>query len=168
MSCAWPEGLVTHLLTGGDMVDEQKQELQDEEIGTEQQEAATPAVDDPAARIAELEEQLAAAQYQALRAVADAQYARRRAEQEITKAHRFALERFSMDLLAVVDSLERGLELSSNEDPAIQPMREGMELTLKLFTDTLARHQVVAVNPEGEIGRASCRERVEMMVVAVT
>ncbi|SFQ85935.1 molecular chaperone GrpE [Halopseudomonas formosensis] len=132
------------------MVDEQKQELQGEEIGTEQQEAATPAGDDPAARIAELEEQLAAAQDQALRAVADAQNARRRAEQEIAKAHKFALERFSMDLLAVVDSLERGLELSSNEDPAIRPMREGMELTLKLFTDTLARHQVVAVNPEGE------------------
>lgn len=132
------------------MVDEQKQELQDEEIGTEQQEAAAPAGDDPAARIAELEEQLAAAQDQALRAVADAQNARRRAEQEIAKAHKFALERFSMDLLAVVDSLERGLELSSNEDPAIRPMREGMELTLKLFTDTLARHQVVAVNPEGE------------------
>src|SRR5690554_4646860 len=132
------------------MVDEQKQELQDEEIGTEQQEAATPARDDPAARIAEREEQLAAAQDQALRAVADAQNARRRPDQAIPKAHEFALERFSMDLLAVVDSLERGLELSSNEDPAIQPMREGMELTLKLFTDTLARHQVVTVNPEGE------------------
>src|SRR5690606_8802987 len=125
------------------MVDEQKQELQAEEIGTEQQEAATPAGDDPAARIAELEAQLAAAQDQALRAVADAPTARRRAEREVAKAHTFALGRFSMDLLAVVDSLERGLALSSNADPAIQPMREGMELTLKLFTDALARHQVV-------------------------
>src|SRR5690606_4848005 len=149
-SCAWPEGLVTHLLTGGDMVDEQKQELQGEEIGTEQQEAVTPAGDDPAARIAELEEQLAAAQDQALRAAADAQNSRRRAEQEIAKAHKVALVLLSVDVLPVAYSLERGRALSSSEAPASQPMREGMELTLKLFTDTLARHQVVPVSPEGE------------------
>lgn len=131
------------------MVDEQRQEPQDENLEAEQQE--TVAVEeDLVARITELEEQLAAAQDQALRAVADAQNARRRSEQEVAKAHKFALERFANDLLAVVDSLERGLELSSDEDPAIKPMRDGMELTLKLFSDTLARHQVVAVDPHGE------------------
>src|SRR5690606_22874406 len=67
-----------------------------------------------------------------------------------------------MDLLAVVDSLERGLELSSNEDPAIQPMREGMELTLKLLTDTLARHQEVAVNPESAPFNPELHEAMEM------
>lgn len=131
------------------MVDEQKQEPLDETLDAEQQETVA-AEDDLVARINELEEQLAAAQDQALRAVADAQNARRRSEQEVTKAHKFALERFANDLLAVVDSLERGLELSSDEDPAIKPMRDGMELTLKLFTDTLARHQIVAVDPHGE------------------
>ena len=131
------------------MVDEQKQEPLDETLDAEQQETVA-AEEDLVARINELEEQLAAAQDQALRAVADAQNARRRSEQEVTKAHKFALERFANDLLAVVDSLERGLELSSDEDPAIKPMRDGMELTLKLFTDTLARHQIVAVDPHGE------------------
>ncbi|GGJ08769.1 nucleotide exchange factor GrpE [Halopseudomonas pertucinogena] len=131
------------------MVDEQRQEPQDENLEAEQQETVA-AEEDLVARITELEEQLAAAQDQALRAVADAQNARRRSEQEVAKAHKFALERFANDLLAVVDSLERGLELSSDEDPAIKPMRDGMELTLKLFTDTLARHQIVAVDPHGE------------------
>lgn len=132
------------------MVDEQKQEPQDDELNTDQQQDTVAVEEDLVARIASLEEQLAAAQDQALRAVADAQNARRRAEQEVTKAHKFALERFANDLLAVVDSLERGLELSSDEDPAIKPMRDGMELTLKLFGDTLGRHGVLAVDPHGE------------------
>lgn len=131
------------------MVDEQRQDPQDEELGADQQEGVA-VEEDLVARIATLEEQLAAAQDQALRAVADAQNARRRSEQEVTKAHKFALERFSGDLLAVVDSLERGLELSSDEDPAIKPMRDGIELTLKLFVDTLARHGITVVDPHGE------------------
>ncbi|WP_185268274.1 nucleotide exchange factor GrpE [Halopseudomonas xiamenensis] len=132
------------------MVDEQRQELQDEEAIVEQEQGAAAQDEDLLARIAGLEEQLAAAQDQALRAAADVQNARRRAEQEVTKAHKFALERFANDLLAVVDSLERGLELSSDDDPALKPMRDGMELTLKLFADTLERYHVVAVDPHGE------------------
>ena len=57
---------------------------------------------------------------------------------------------FGGDLLAVVDTLERGLEMSDPNDEAIKPMREGMELTLKMFDDTLRRYQVEALNPEGE------------------
>lgn len=132
------------------MVDEQRPELQDEESGADQTQETVAAEEDLVARITELEEQLKAAQDQSLRAAADVQNARRRAEQEVEKAHKFALERFANDLLAVVDSLERGLELSSDDDPAIKPMRDGIELTLKLFADTLARYQVVAVDPHGE------------------
>ncbi|WP_349771764.1 nucleotide exchange factor GrpE, partial [Escherichia coli] len=50
-----------------------------------------------------------------------------RAEQDVEKAHKFALEKFAGDLLAVVDTLERGLEMSDPNDEAIKPMREGME-----------------------------------------
>lgn len=132
------------------MVDEPKQDLQDDESMIDQEQSTVAVEEDLVARIASLEGQLATAQDQVLRAAADVQNARRRAEQEVEKAHKFALERFANDLLAVVDSLERGLELSSDEDPAIKPMRDGMELTLKLFSDTLARHQIVAVDPHGE------------------
>lgn len=106
--------------------------------------------DDLAARVQSLEEQLAAAQDQSLRMAAELQNVRRRAEQDVEKAHKFALEKFAGDLLAVLDSLERAVELSDPSDEAIRPMREGVELTVKLFLDTLARHQLQAVDPVGE------------------
>ncbi|EME5359347.1 nucleotide exchange factor GrpE [Pseudomonas aeruginosa] len=126
--------------------------MADEQQTLDQQtpEQPTGAAEDLIARVQELEEQLAAAQDQALRMVADLQNVRRRAEQDVEKAHKFALEKFAGDLLAVVDTLERGLEMSDPNDEAIKPMREGMELTLKMFDDTLRRYQVEALNPEGE------------------
>lgn len=102
------------------------------------------------ARVLELEEQLAAAKDQSLRAVADLQNVRRRAEQDVEKAHKFALEKFAGDLLPVIDSLERGLELSNADDEAIKPMREGIELTLKMFRDTLKRYNLEPLEPHGE------------------
>ena len=110
--------------------------------------AAEAAGDDLVARVHALEEQLAAAQDQALRVSADMQNVRRRAEQDVEKAHKFALEKFANDLLPVVDSLERGLELTSAADEASKAIREGMELTLKLFLDTLKRYQLEAVDPD--------------------
>ncbi len=104
---------------------------------------------DLSARVQSLEEQLAAAQDQSLRMAADLQNVRRRAEQDVEKAHKFALEKFANDLLPVVDSLERGLELTSANDESIKPVREGMELTLKLFQDTLKRYQLEAVDAHG-------------------
>ncbi|WP_121305679.1 nucleotide exchange factor GrpE, partial [Pseudomonas aeruginosa] len=126
--------------------------MADEQQTLDQQTPEQPngAAEDLTARVQELEEQLAAAQDQALRMVADLQNVRRRAEQDVEKAHKFALEKFAGDLLAVVDTLERGLEMSDPNDEAIKPMREGMELTLKMFDDTLRRYQVEALNPEGE------------------
>lgn len=123
--------------------------MSDEQILDNQGPEAAQAAPDLQARVAELEEQLAAAQDQSLRVAADLQNIRRRAEQDVEKAHKFALEKFASDLLPVVDSLERGLELSSPDDEAIKAVREGMELTLKLFHDTLKRYQVDAVDPHG-------------------
>lgn len=131
------------------MADQQKQDLNDQEPVVEKVLEGAEA-EDLAAKVASLEEQLAAAQDQVLRAAADVQNARRRAEQDVEKAHKFALERFANDLLPVLDSLERGIELSDPSDEALKPMREGMELTLKMFADTLGRHQIAAVFPEGE------------------
>ena len=116
----------------------------------ENETAQTEVAEDLAARVQSLEEQLAAAQDQSLRVAAELQNIRRRAEQDIEKAHKFALEKFAGDLLAVADSLERGLDLSSPDDEAVRPMREGVELTFKLLLDTLARHQLVQLDPQGE------------------
>ncbi|MBV4489797.1 nucleotide exchange factor GrpE [Pseudomonas oryzicola] len=102
------------------------------------------------ARVLELEEQLAAAKDQALRAVADVQNARRRAEQDVEKAHKFALEKFSGDLLPVIDSLELALAHSSADDENVKQIREGVELTLKMFQDTLKRYNLEAIDPHGQ------------------
>ncbi|NQD93533.1 nucleotide exchange factor GrpE [Pseudomonas sp. CrR25] len=128
------------------MTDEQTQDTHLPEVAAEAQSVPGDELD---ARIQVLEEELAAAQDQALRVAADLQNVRRRAEQDVEKAHKFALEKFASDLLPVVDSLERGLELSSPEDVSIKAVREGMELTLKLFQDILKRYQVEAVDPHG-------------------
>jgi molecular chaperone GrpE len=128
------------------MADEQTLDTQNPELeGTEHVQSG----DDLAARVQALEEQLAAAQDQSLRMAADLQNVRRRAEQDIEKAHKFALEKFANDLLPVVDSLERGLELSDPNDEAIKAVREGMDLTFKLLLDTLKRFQLEQVDPHG-------------------
>jgi molecular chaperone GrpE len=109
-----------------------------------------PAGEDLVARVQALEEQLAAAQDQSLRAAAELQNVRRRAEQDVEKAHKFALERFAQDLMGVLDTLERGIQLSVSADESIRPMREGMELTLKMFHDVLKRYQLEQLDPHGE------------------
>ena len=128
------------------MADEQTVDTQN----LDADQAAQDSGDDLAARVQVLEEQLAGAHDQALRVAADLQNVRRRAEQDVEKAHKFALEKFAGDLLPIIDSLERGLELSSPDDENIRPMREGIELTLKMFQDTLKRYQLEAIDPQGE------------------
>ena len=124
--------------------------MADEQLDEQNLNAEATGAQELSARVQVLEEQLAAAQDQSLRTAADLQNVRRRAEQDVEKAHKFALEKFAGDLLPVIDSLERGLELSSADDESIRPMREGIELTLKMFHDTLKRYNLEAIDPHGE------------------
>jgi molecular chaperone GrpE len=100
--------------------------------------------------VARLEEELAAASDTALRAQADAQNVKRRAEQDVEKARKFALEQFARDLLPVVDNLERALEAAAVEDEAVKPIAEGVELTLKSFLDAMKKFNIEVVDPQGE------------------
>ena len=97
----------------------------------------------------DLEAELAAAQEAALRAQADAVNMQRRAEQEIEKARKFALERICGDLLSVVDNLERALE-SAGDNEGSASLVEGVELTRKGFMDVLVKYGVQVVDPIGE------------------
>jgi molecular chaperone GrpE len=106
---------------------------------------AAPAVD-LAARVAELEGLL---RDQQLRSQAEIQNIQRRAERDVTHAHKFALEKFAGSLLEVVDNLERALGSVPSEEPAVKALQEGVSLTHKLFTDTLKRFAVEAVDPLG-------------------
>lgn len=140
------------------MADEQTLDSQNQEAGS----ATQAQGDDLATRVQVLEEQLATAQDQGLRVAADLQNIRRRAEQDVEKAHKFALEKFASDLLPIIDSLERGLDLSNPDDENIRPMREGIELTLKMFQDTLKRYQLEAIDPHGEPFNASLHQAMAM------
>lgn len=82
---------------------------------------------------------------QYLRAKADAENARRRAEDEITKARKFAVEGFAESLLPVADSLEAGLAI---KDASAAQINEGAQATLRQLIAALERNKVMAINPE--------------------
>jgi molecular chaperone GrpE len=81
---------------------------------------------------------------QYLRAKAEAENARRRAEDEITKARKFAVESFAESLLPVADSLEAGLQI---KDASVEQIREGAQATLRQLTQALERNKVLAIDP---------------------
>ncbi len=113
--------------------------------------------------VAKLAAELADAKDQVLRAQADVQNARRRAEKDVENARKFALEKFSGDLLPVVDNLERALESIDTEDDTLKPITEGVELTLKSFTDVLTKFSVEQINPVGEPFDPQVHEAVGMV-----
>ncbi len=82
-----------------------------------------------------------------LRAAAELENVRKRATRDVENAHKFALERFCSELLAVKDSLEMGLAAADKADA--QSLAEGKKATLKLLTATMERFGVVELNPEG-------------------
>lgn len=82
-----------------------------------------------------------------LRAKAEADNIRKRAQADIANAHKFALEGFATELLAVRDSLEAAL---ATENASVESLREGVALTLKLLTSAFDKGQIKQVNPVGE------------------
>jgi len=99
--------------------------------------------------IAKLEADLHEARDASLRAQADAVNAQRRAEGEVDKARKFALERFVGEMLPVVDNLERALTAADESDTP-KAIIEGVALTLKSLVDALAKNGVDSVDPLGE------------------
>lgn len=118
------------------------------EAGAEEQVAE--AEESPEEEMARLHEDLANARDAVLRAQAEAQNVKRRAEQDVEKARKFALERFVGELLPVVDNLERALEAASGDEEVVKPIAEGVELTLKSFLDVLGKQNIVVLDPHGE------------------
>ena len=85
-----------------------------------------------------------------VRAAAEVENIRRRAAQDVDKAHKFALEKFAGDLLPVLDNLERAIEFADKDNEAIKPMLEGVEMTAKSFVEALGKFNVEVVEPQGE------------------
>ncbi|MBH0015569.1 nucleotide exchange factor GrpE [Pseudoalteromonas sp. NGC95] len=85
-----------------------------------------------------------------VRAAADVDNIRRRAAQDVEKAHKFALEKFANELLPVIDNLERAIEFSDKENDTLKPLLEGIDMTVKSFNDAVSKFGVEIVNPQGE------------------
>ena len=99
------------------------------------------------AQIEGLQQEVSTARDQMLRSAAEAQNVRRRAEADVEKAHKFALEKFARELLPVVDSLEKATEaLAGAEDS----QKEGVEMTLQLYLGALEKFQIKQLNPMGQ------------------
>lgn len=90
---------------------------------------------------------------EALLAQAEMQNLRKRTERDVANAHKFSLEKIVVELLPVVDNLERGLNASQAdtlENAAATTLKEGIELTLNLFVSALSKFNIVQVDPAGE------------------
>ncbi|STX50586.1 heat shock protein GrpE [Legionella busanensis] len=125
-----------------------------EDTETEQDAQADVALGHPS--YTALEEQLTLAEQKAhenwekaVRAVAELENYRRRAERDVANAHRYGLEKFITSLLPVLDSLEQALQIAEKEKQ--KAMLEGLELTLKLFLDVLNKYEVTPIDPQGEM-----------------
>ena len=129
--------------------DSDLQESSAEEKGVEEQADFT--LEEVLEKLAEEKEGAARARDDLLRVQAEMQNMRRRTEQDIEKAHKYGQEKFSTELLTVMDNLERALAAASDyEDETVKAIYEGVDLTLKSFTDCFNRFHIGSVDPMGE------------------
>ena len=133
-----------------EQVEEQNEamETEAEEVSTE----AEPATEEES-EMESLQAKLKEAQEQSLRLQAEMQNVRRRAEIDVEKAHKFALEKFVKELLPVADSLEKAVESTEGQKESsevVTSIREGVEMTLDLFKKSLGKFNVEELNPVGE------------------
>lgn len=143
------------LIDDEDMIDELVEEESEEVLS----------LDHPG--YAELEEKLTLTEKKmhenwekATRAMAELENVRRRAEREVSSAHKYGVEKFVDGLLPVIDSLEQALQLAEQAENS--SMHEGLELTMKLFLDVLAKHGVQQIDPVGEVFNPELHEAMSM------
>jgi molecular chaperone GrpE len=123
------------------------------EIGEEalppEEQAEGPSIEEMKGRLAEAGRMAEAHRNELLRARAELDNVRKRAARDVENAHRYSLERFVNEILPVKDSLELGMA-AATQSADIASLREGVELTLKLFVAALSKCGVQAVEPVGE------------------
>ena len=127
-------------------------EVLETEAAEEQAEDQAPLseVDTLKAALEQAQQEVADTKEQALRTVAEAQNVKRRAEADIDKARKFALEKFAGELLVVADNMERALDSADLDNELIKPIAQGVELTQKSMLSALNKFNVEQVDPMGE------------------
>ncbi len=136
----------------------------EEQQGNAAQTQAEESMESLKARLAAAESKV---RDEVLRAQAEIQNIHRRAERDVVNAHKYGQEKLIKELLAVVDSIERGLQTLDEQGgemtAAVKTLRDGSELTLKMFLDTLAKFQVKQINPHGEPFNPQFHEAISMV-----
>jgi len=134
----------------GDFLMPDQEKMQDQENSGEV--AASAGNGSAAAEPATLEQRLADAEARAtefqdafLRAKAEAENMRRRAQEDIARAHKFAIEGFAEAMVPVKDSLEMALQV---ETPSIESLKEGVDMTLKQLSSAFEKNRLLEINPK--------------------
>lgn len=151
-------------------VEKQEDSVVEETQQTESSQELDP-LEEAIARVQELEELLKTQIEEAankeqdilLRSRAEIENLRRRTEQDVEKAHKFAVEKFSKDILNTIDNLERALATPANkEDESVKALFDGVELTLKELVSTVGRFGVEAVGVVGETFNPDLHQAISM------
>ncbi len=125
-------------------------ELVDVEVAAEQQEVQqTGDTDVQQQELEILKKQVQESLDKAIRAQAELDNVRKRTLRDVENAHKYALDKFANELLPVIDSMELGINAAQSEE-GTDTLREGMELTLKMFCDVLEKFGVEGVESEGK------------------
>ena len=119
-----------------------------EEMTTETEELTTEQALE--AKLAEAEAKAAENLDQLMRAHAEMENIRRRTERDLANARKFALEKFAQELLPVIDSMEMGVAAAQDENADVGKLREGTEMTLKMFETAIEKFGIKGVHPQGE------------------
>ncbi|AZZ94214.1 nucleotide exchange factor GrpE [Hahella sp. KA22] len=158
------------------MAEDSKSQVEEQVVADDQAQAAmaeqgetAQASGEPADRdelIERLQQELGEQKEQMLRVHAEMQNVRRRAENDVEKARKFALERFVKELLPVVDSLEKAVEAcgaTESAEPQVATLKDGVEMTLSLFNSGLKKFEVEVVDPMGQPFNPEFHEAMSMV-----
>ena len=126
-----------------DIQQTEQQPVQDETAAAEEEQ-------DLAAELAKAQVTIKDYWDQIMRLNAEIENNRKRAQRDIENAHKYAAQQFAESLLPVADSMEMGIVATDNENASLESIREGMQMTLDLFTKTMQKNGIEVVHPVGE------------------
>lgn len=119
----------------------------------------------------ELQKQLTEAEEKAsqywermLRMQAEAENTQRRVERDVANAHKFALEKFALELLPVVDSLERAISAHNQDESGVGSLLDGVSLTLKMLTTAMEKFGIEQLDPKGQLFNPELHQAVSTQV----
>lgn len=147
------------------MSDEQNlnEELNTLETASEAEEQVEQGLDEQAQALAQAVAEVADLKDQLLRMQAEMQNVRRRADADVEKAHKFGVEKFANEMLAVVDNLERAVAACASDDPAVLALRDGVEMTRTGLLASLRKFKVEVVDPLNQAFNPDLHQAIAMV-----